>query len=391
MANPRLILDSYSDLALANAYAASKPSYSQLCDEVAYILTTRLRGKSIEVSQITHRVKTLESLKDKAKRKNYVSPLDEVKDLAGVRVVCLYADDIPRIVTLVEKNFEVTESVNKTISEVDRFGYLARHFIVRLRPELSGARFEELKSLDCEIQVRTVLQDAWAIVDHHLRYKRESQIPSALSRSIHGLAAVLEMADQQFNTILNERDKYFSRLKDKRRTLRSLLGEELNRESLQAYLLKKFPSRAVSLSPQHFDAAVEHLDFRRYPTVGDLETPLAKTEKVRFEYKASDRSKFSVSQLAMAIACVDDDYRRQTFFGPRASKVIAKYRSQHRKVAHRRKKSSGMRVAAPKRVTVSERGTVAKRVPVTTPRFMLTKRAASSLTNRTAAKRARRR
>jgi ppGpp synthetase/RelA/SpoT-type nucleotidyltranferase len=77
-------------------------------------------------------------------------------------VVCFYPDDLPKIEALIRKEFEISEKEDKVqVKEVDRFGYSATHFIVRLSKRAAGARYDDLKDKICEIQVRTVLQDAW--------------------------------------------------------------------------------------------------------------------------------------------------------------------------------------------------------------------------------------
>jgi ppGpp synthetase/RelA/SpoT-type nucleotidyltranferase len=60
-------------------------------------------------------------------------------------------------------------------------------------------RYDDLKKLVCEIQVRTVLQDAWAIIDHHLSYKQESDVPKILRRKLNSLAGLVETAHDQFD------------------------------------------------------------------------------------------------------------------------------------------------------------------------------------------------
>lgn len=153
--------------------------YEQLCAEVEYILRKRIADRGIETSSITSRAKTLNSFLEKLQRKHYESPFEQLTDLAGARVVCLYRSDIAKVADIIRAEFVVAEDVDK-LDElgVDQFGYGARHFIVRLGKTSSGARYDDLKNLPCEVQIRTVVQDAWAIIQHHMVYKRESQVPT---------------------------------------------------------------------------------------------------------------------------------------------------------------------------------------------------------------------
>ena len=244
------------------AYFDKKDLFEALISEVAFILHKRMRDLKIEFAFVTSRVKKLDSFLGKIDRKKYREPIEQTTDLAGVRIIYLYQQELPKIQQLISSNFDVKEVVDKTVADVDRFGYGAIHYIVTLSKSVSGTRYEDLKNLPCEIQVRTVLQDAWAIFDHHLRYKHESEIPPSLRRRIHSLSALLENADTQFNDLWKEKNSYIRSLTS-RQLLKTLLTEDLNRDSLAVYLRKKFPALELEGSKGHFDTATRHLDFTK--------------------------------------------------------------------------------------------------------------------------------
>jgi putative GTP pyrophosphokinase len=131
---------------------------------------------------------------------------DHITDLIGLRIICLYETDIPLVETVIKENLNVIEATNKTkslIEQVDSFGYKGLHLDVRLNTE--RCQFPEYKSfgsLRFEIQLRSIVQDAWSEVDHKLKYKR--QIPNELKRRIVRLAALFELADQEFVAIRDE-------------------------------------------------------------------------------------------------------------------------------------------------------------------------------------------
>jgi len=138
--------------------------YEQLCAEVEYILRKRIAESGIETSSITSRAKTLNSFLEKLQRKHYDSPFEQLSDLAGARVVCLYRDDIAKIAETIRSDFDVVEDIDKLDEmAVDQFGYGARHFVLRLGKTHSGPRYDDLKQLLCEVQVRSVVQDAWPL------------------------------------------------------------------------------------------------------------------------------------------------------------------------------------------------------------------------------------
>jgi|ERR1017187_807098 ppGpp synthetase/RelA/SpoT-type nucleotidyltranferase len=227
------------------AFLERQPKYQKLSEEVAYVLERAIRNKGVEFASIGSRAKTLSSFCEKVVRKGYKKPSDEITDSAGVRVVYLYESDRKRIETLIEKEFTIVEKVDKADkTDTERFGYGALHYLVKLGKKSSGARYDDLKDLVCEIQVRTILQDAWAIVAHHLSYKQESDVPVELRRKLNALSGLFETADGQFNVLKDERARY-------KRTVRELIRKEgagaldgdINLDNLMAYLSGRLPDR----------------------------------------------------------------------------------------------------------------------------------------------------
>jgi hypothetical protein len=224
--------------------------------------------------------------------------------------------------------------VYKSASDVDRFGYGALHYIIQLKKKTSGARQEDLKNLLCEIQIRTVLQDSWAIFDHHLRYKREGEVPHSLRRRIYSLAALLENADSQFNELSKERGRYI-RLLSSRSKISNLLDEELNRDSLLVYLKKKFPGLKVATDNDHLNVVLRGINFDKYKTIRDVDSIIKKTEEARKKYKRDSYAQTAAAHLALALACVDPAYRSGKSFGSEAKKVISSYSEMNKSLPRR--------------------------------------------------------
>ena len=93
----------------------------------------------------------------------------------------------------------------------------------------------------CEIQTRTVLQDAWAIIDHHLVYKNESNIPTILRKKLNLLAGNFGSADDEFKRIRNEREEYLTEIEESKTSSKQFLENELNLDSFVRYAQWKFP------------------------------------------------------------------------------------------------------------------------------------------------------
>ena len=181
-------------------YRQNHGIYEQLENTVADILENALKQSGIMVFQLSHRLKTEESLRGKLEKKGdkYESAKD-LTDLLGVRVICYFADDVDRIAEKIEEIFIIDRenSVDKRrVLEDDQFGYMSLHYICHLSPEQSDS--EDLWKIRFEIQIRSVLQHAWAEINHDIGYKSNTGVPRSIIRGFSRLAGLLEIADEQF-------------------------------------------------------------------------------------------------------------------------------------------------------------------------------------------------
>lgn len=179
--------------------------YEKLQDTVVYDLNQVLRDRDLD-SQIhggvTYRVKETESFRKKISRKSYTDPLKNTRDLLGVRIVCLYPSVLRDIDKVINETFKVVRFEDKSQGpSPELWRYSSIHYDCKLDENCSGPRYDDLKDLVFEIQVRTILQDAWATVEHKLGYKNEKQIPDELKREFSALAGLFHVADQRFQFI----------------------------------------------------------------------------------------------------------------------------------------------------------------------------------------------
>jgi putative GTP pyrophosphokinase len=159
-------------------------------------------GGTVSVAQLEARTKTVDSFSEKIDRKGkYTDPLREITDLSGLRVIVHNSHDISGVGELVDSQFEIDDENSGSRGadiEPDRFGYRAEHYVIRLRPEQAAlTSWSKFKGYTAEVQVRTVMQHAWAAVDHRMRYKG-SDLPGVLERRLFRLNALLELADEEF-------------------------------------------------------------------------------------------------------------------------------------------------------------------------------------------------
>lgn len=128
---------------------------------------------------------------------------DHISDLIGLRIVCFYEDDIERVKDLISAEFDVLGVTDKTAQmeeTADAFGYKGLHLDLRLKENRRALKeYAAYADYPFELQIRTVVQDSWSVLDHKIKYKKS--IPNALKRRINTLAALFELADREFRAI----------------------------------------------------------------------------------------------------------------------------------------------------------------------------------------------
>ena len=197
--------------AILEEYRQAKPACDDAAVKVKATLEKVFKKSGLIVAAIESRVKTEESLAGKLELKGskYAS-LADITDIVGVRVITFYIDDVDKVASAVERLFKVDweNSVDKRkIHEIDSFGYMSLHYIC----SMDGFPYR------FEIQMRTVLQHAWANMNHDTGYKSGVEIPKRYVRNMSRLAGMLELVDEQFSQIRTE-------LTDYRRRVRALVA-----------------------------------------------------------------------------------------------------------------------------------------------------------------------
>jgi len=193
-------------------YGAVQSLAKRFSDELVRQLIILLDRDKIPLGfPIESRVKSWESIVEKVKRLSLVlSSVTDLQDLIGIRLVTLFQRDSELICGLISGTFNVIQRED-TASRLrgDQFGYSSIHFVISL-PEvwLAVPSFSSLPKLKAEIQVRTVAQHLWAAASHILQYKRETNVPEPIRRSIHRASALLETVDLEFERVLKEREVY---------------------------------------------------------------------------------------------------------------------------------------------------------------------------------------
>jgi ppGpp synthetase/RelA/SpoT-type nucleotidyltranferase len=192
---------------------------------------------------VDSRAKTIPSFAEKVIRKaeKYDDPIHQLTDLCGARVITNTQQECDRIISFIRENFRIDEENSidlRTLLKAEEFGYRSVHYVIQLRRDSEeinevirefvssgglvgsdpgligedGISVGDIHDLigerKAEIQVRTLLQHAWAMISHDRFYKSQFEVPEYFRRELARVAALLESADEEFGNAINGIDAY---------------------------------------------------------------------------------------------------------------------------------------------------------------------------------------
>jgi putative GTP pyrophosphokinase len=188
--------------AIAQAYAAEGAAWKSYLLRVAGEVGELLEQHRLHAT-LKQRVKTFESLSEK---RSYLAraegrPQPEIKDLLGLRIVVPFQEEVEQVVAILRRHYNIAEIERKSEQLSFReFAYDSVHVELPVHDELTlppGCRSV------IEVQVRTILQDAWAEVEHELIYKNHFRFPNdeTIRKKLAAVNASLSLADMIFQEI----------------------------------------------------------------------------------------------------------------------------------------------------------------------------------------------
>ena len=182
-------------------------------DSAIGIMKTRLEVLQREYSlahgynpihSVESRLKKPMSIAKKLRRKNLEITIDNIKDVAGMRVICNYKNDVYTIAEVLKRQLDVSVLEEKDyIKNPKENGYRSYHMVVTV-PVYFTNRTE---NVPIEIQIRTIAMDFWASLEHKLRYKKDRQMSYGLQERLKSCAEITDKLDeemQNINILLND-------------------------------------------------------------------------------------------------------------------------------------------------------------------------------------------
>jgi predicted RNase H-like nuclease/ppGpp synthetase/RelA/SpoT-type nucleotidyltranferase len=192
-------------------YAARHAELREASDHFVRLVTTILDDAGINYLSVTGRAKSVASFAAKAARTVdgkpvFPDPLREITDTIGLRIITYVHSDVAAVADLLGDQVVVHDDrdLGRETASEGRFGYASRHLLVSLDPAREGQpAYEPLRGRQAQVQIRTVLQHAWAEFEHDIRYKGtipDEHVPD-FDRRFTLAAGLLELADREFSTI----------------------------------------------------------------------------------------------------------------------------------------------------------------------------------------------
>lgn len=163
----------------------------------------RRKNEYSPIEFVTGRVKEISSILEKANK--FDIPLDrieyEMEDIAGIRVMCQFVDDIDKVVNLIRQRNDMQIIYEKDyVTDVKNSGYRSYHVIIKYPVNMAEGR----KDILAEFQIRTLAMNFWATIEHSLNYKYKHDIPQEIRYKLKSAADAAFQLDQMMLEIKDE-------------------------------------------------------------------------------------------------------------------------------------------------------------------------------------------
>ena len=162
----------------------------------------QMKHRRNPIHHMQSRMKTIRSMMEKLQRKHLqqsiASAVGNLTDIAGIRVICSYLQDVYTVADLLTSQDDVhVVKVRDYIKNPKSNGYRSLHLVVEVPVYLSEGRL----SVPVEVQIRTIAKDFWATLEHSLRYKAQDQVPQSISDELQQTATDIAALDQRMQAI----------------------------------------------------------------------------------------------------------------------------------------------------------------------------------------------
>ncbi|MDP2643568.1 MAG: hypothetical protein Q8P24_01370, partial [Desulfobacterales bacterium] len=261
--------------------------YKELACEVEAILKGLLKSEKLKAVNVISRVKDVDGFLEKIHRKKYDRPFEQMTDIVGTRVVCLYTEDQNKIGKMIDSVFKVLDIDDKVLElGIDRMGYHDISYVAILKDEQSN-----LNKYKFEIQVRTIMADAVSIIAHDLSYKKEPPLPKELEREVNLIFSTMELVQYHCDALRNRREKYvvdITNMADDEKNQMLFFNEPITDDSLRVYTKKLHPD--LPIKENIHSLILRDLNPSRYRVLGDIDKAVKAAKEFIEHYKRKSES-----------------------------------------------------------------------------------------------------
>lgn len=172
-------------------------------------LARLLEPGAFDLHTISARAKRPDSVRAKILRKHYGHPAMQMTDRLAARVITYFAEDVDRVTAELRALLDVDDrhSSDKRASLALReFGYRSVHLVAKPKPSTLGMDHADLKGQKFELQIRSVLEHAWAEIEHEVIYKAGMASDGEERRRFSAIAGTLELLEQEFGSLRHYRN-----------------------------------------------------------------------------------------------------------------------------------------------------------------------------------------
>ncbi|GEB27970.1 GTP diphosphokinase [Enterococcus sp. 6D12_DIV0197] len=178
----------------------------------------REQNKHVPIEFVTGRVKPVDSILTKSKLRGIALDRleEEMSDIAGLRIMCQFVEDIHQVVELLRTRKDMKVIIERDyITSKKASGYRSYHLVIEYPVQLIDGE----KIILAEIQIRTLAMNFWATIEHSLNYKYQGEFPAEISERLRRSAEAAYQLDEEMSNIreeIQEAQRLFSHGKGKR-------------------------------------------------------------------------------------------------------------------------------------------------------------------------------
>jgi putative GTP pyrophosphokinase len=196
-------------------------------------------------------------------------PFDVITDIIGMRIVVPFLEDLENVEKTIKENFEIVETEYKSRElSIREFGYDSIHILIKLPKEISD-KIKNSDSMKIEVQLRTILQDAWAEVEHELIYKTSiDKVEDTIRRKMIAVNATLSLGDTIFQEIRDYQRKRYKDIQERHKKLMdkvSTIPEKMEKlKDTTDIIISEKSNEAISEQPEKIQPITVNKQTEKY-------------------------------------------------------------------------------------------------------------------------------